>query len=67
MFHVCINLRSGNGKEMYVPEGTITIRDSGLYLYDLNEAAIMIQTRSMSSTQTGLDIYKLYDVATVSL
>ena len=53
MFHAYINLRSGYGKELYVPEGTITIRDSDLYLYDSNEAAIMIQTGSMLSTQTG--------------
>ena len=52
MFHVCINLRSGYRKELYVPEGTITVRDSDLYLYDLNGAAIMIQKGSMSSTQT---------------
>ena len=53
MFHVCINLRSGYGKELYVLEGTITVRDSDLYLYDLNGAVIMIQTGSMSSTQMG--------------
>ena len=53
MYHVCINIRSGYGKKLYVPEGTITVRDNDLYLYDPNEAAIMIQTRSMSSTQTG--------------
>ena len=53
MFHACINLRSGYGKERYVPEGTITVRDSDLYLYDLNGAAIMIQTGSMSLTQMG--------------
>ena len=44
MFHVCINLRSGYGKELYVPEGNITVRNSDLYLFDPNEAAIMIQT-----------------------
>ena len=38
------NLRSGYGKELYVPEGTITVRDIDLYLYDLNETAIMIKT-----------------------
>ena len=53
MFHACINLRSGCGKELYVPEGTITVRDCDLYLYDPNGVVIMIQTRSMSSTQTG--------------
>ena len=53
MFHACIKLRSGYGKELYLPEGTITVRDSDLYLYDPNGAVIMIQTRSMSSTQTG--------------
>ena len=52
MFHACINLRSRYRKELYVPEGTITVRDSDLYLYDLNGAAIMIQKGSMSSTQT---------------
>ena len=47
MFHACINLINGYGKELYVPEGTITVRDSDLYLYDPNEAAIMIQMGSM--------------------
>ena len=49
------NLRSGYGKELYVPDGTITVRDSDLYLYDPNGGggAIMIQIGSMSSTQTG--------------
>ena len=42
MYHACINLRSGYEKELYVPEGTITVRDSDLYLYDQNGAAIMI-------------------------
>ena len=42
MFHACINLRSGYGKELYVLEGIITVRDSDFYLYDLNGAAIMI-------------------------
>ena len=37
-------------KKLYVPKGTITVRDSDLYLYDQNGAAIMIQTGSMSST-----------------
>ena len=54
MFHSCIHLRSGYGKELYVLEGTITVRDSGLYLYDPNGAAIMIKIGSMPSTQTGL-------------
>ena len=44
MFHVCINLRSGYEKELYVPEGTITIRDGDLYLYDPNGAAIIVAT-----------------------
>ena len=52
MFNACINLRSEYGKELYVPEGTITVRDSDFYLYDPNGAAIMIQTGSMSSTKT---------------
>ena len=32
MFHAGIFQRSGYGKELYVPEGTITIRNSYLYL-----------------------------------
>ena len=31
-----------NGYNLYVPKGTITVRDSDLYLYDPNEAAMMI-------------------------
>ena len=38
---------------LYVPEGTITLRDNDLYLYDPNGTIIIIQTGSMSSTQTG--------------
>ena len=53
MFHACIYLRSGYGKEPYVPEGTITVRDSDFYLYDLNGAATMIQMGSLSSTKMG--------------
>ena len=53
MFHAYKYLRSGYGKELYVPEDTITVRDSDLYMYDPNGAVIMIQTGSMSSTQTG--------------
>ena len=32
MFHVCIFQRSKYGKELYVPEGTISVQDSDLYL-----------------------------------
>ena len=53
MFHACINLKSRYRRELYVPEDTITVRDSDLYLYDPNGAAIMIQMRSMPSTQMG--------------
>ena len=38
---------------LYIPEGIITIRDSDHYRYDPNGAAIMIKTGSISSTQTG--------------
>ena len=41
-----------NEYNLYVPEDTITIRDSDLYLYDQNGTAIMIQMGSMSLTQT---------------
>ena len=40
-------------KKLYASEGTITVRDNDLYLYDPNGVTIVIQTRSMSSTQTG--------------
>ena len=42
-----------NDLYMYIPEGIITVRDSDHYRYDPNGAAIMIQTGSISSTQTG--------------
>ena len=32
-FHVCKYLRSGYGKQLYVPEGTIIVRDNDLYLF----------------------------------
>ena len=40
-------------KKLHVPEGTITVRESDLYLYDPNGATKIIQMGSMSSTQTG--------------
>ena len=33
MFHAYIFQRSGYGKRLYLPEGTITVYDSDLYLY----------------------------------
>ena len=53
IFHACIYLRSGYGKKLYVPEGTIIVRDSDFYLYDSNEAAIMIHMGSMSLAKRG--------------
>ena len=38
---------------LYIPEGIITVRDSDHYRYDPNGVAIMIQTGSISSTKTG--------------
>ena len=49
----CIFQEVDNGNNLYIPEDTIIVRDSDLYLYDLNGAAIMIQTGSMSSIQMG--------------
>ena len=43
----------------YIPEGIITVRDSDL-------CHVMIQTGSMSSTQTGPRYLYLYAVTTVS-
>ena len=66
---------------MYVPEGTITVRDSDLYMTQtgsyIPEGIIsvqdsdlclyyVIQTGSMSSTQTGSRYLYLYATATVS-
>ena len=42
MFHACINLRSGYGTKLYVPKGTITVRDSDLYMY-VPEGTITVQ------------------------
>ena len=67
MFHACKYLRSGYEKELYVPEGTITVQNIDFYLYDPNEAAIMIQTDLCHQPKRGLDIYKLYVATTVSL
>ena len=33
MCHACIFQRNGYGKGLYVPEGTITVCDSDLYMY----------------------------------
>ena len=60
MFHACINLISGYEKELYVPEDTIIVRDSDLYLYIPNESAIMIQTGSMSSISVNCMLQQLY-------
>ena len=46
----CILKEVDNEYDLYVPEGTITVRDNDLYLYDPNGAAIIIQMGSMSST-----------------
>ena len=43
----CIFQEVDNGYNLYVPEGTITVQDSDLYLYDLNGTVIMIQTGSL--------------------
>ena len=44
MFYVCINLRSGYEKELYAPEGIITVRESDLYLCDPNGALIYVNS-----------------------
>ena len=53
MFMPVNTLKVDTGEKLYVPKRTIIVRDSDLYLYDPNRAAIMIQIGSMSSTQTG--------------
>ena len=47
MFHACKYLRSGYRKELYVPEGTITVRDSDFYLYDPNKASISVMLQQL--------------------
>ena len=37
----CIFQEVDNGYNLYVLEGTITVRDSDLYLYDLNEIYVI--------------------------
>ena len=34
---------------MYVPEGTISVRDSDFYMYDPNEATIIVKPRENSN------------------
>ena len=63
----CIFQEVDNGYNLYVPEGTIIVRDSDLYLYDQNEAVILIKRDLCHRPKWGLDIYKLYAVATESL
>ena len=55
-------LEENTGNNCMYPEGTITVRDNDLYLYipegiitvrDSDLCHVMIQTGSMSSTQTG--------------
>ena len=48
--HACKYHRSGYGRELYVPEGTITIRDSGLYLY-VPEGTITVRDSDLCITQ----------------
>ena len=50
--HACKYLRSGYGKELYVPEGTITIQDNDLYLY-VPEGIITVRDSDICMTQTG--------------
>ena len=51
MFYAYKYLRSGYGKELYVPEGTITVRDSDLYLYVL-KGTITVRDSDLCMTQT---------------
>ena len=46
-FHVCKYLRSGYGKQLYVPEGTITVRDNDIYLY-IPEVSSLYETMTYS-------------------
>ena len=50
--HAFKYLRSGYGRKLYVPEGTITIRDSDLYLY-VPKGTITIRDSDLCLTQTG--------------
>ena len=49
--HACKYHRSGYGRELYVPEGTITVRDSDLYLY-VPEGTITVRDSDLYMTQT---------------
>ena len=51
--HACKYLRSGYGRNLYVPGRTITVRDNDLYLYVL-KGTITVRDSDLSMTQTGL-------------
>ena len=47
--HACKYLRSGYERKLYVLEGTITVRDSDLYLY-VPEGAITVRDSDLYMT-----------------
>ena len=49
IFHACKYLRSGYGKELYVPEGTIIVRDGDLYMY-VPEGTITVRDSDLYMT-----------------
>ena len=52
MFHACKYLRSGHEKELYIPKGTLIVRESDLYLY-VSEGTITVRDSDLCMTQTG--------------
>ena len=63
MFHVCIlkKKKKGYEKELYVPEGTITVRDSDIYL------CFIVLPKQGSCHQPKQGQLYLYGAATISL
>ena len=52
MFMPANILEVDTGEKLYVPEGTITVRDSDLYLY-VPEGTITVRDSDLCMTQTG--------------
>ena len=53
MFMPANTLEVNTGEKLYVPEGTITIRDNDLYLY-VPKGIITVQNSDLCMTQIGL-------------
>ena len=53
MFMPANTLEVNTGEKLYVPEGTITVRNNDLYLY-VPKGTITVRDSDLCMTQTGL-------------